>query len=105
MSNHTPGPWRIEQGRGIEAQLDGEWAQIAAMNRSQWSIPDEGKNARLAAMQPANARLIAAAPALYGALKFAVSVLNTAGIGGSVYAPVLQQARKALELAEKGEQG
>lgn len=93
----TPGPWKVldDQGGGYADRL----AKCA------FSVEADG-GMHLAVIigdmvreHEANARLIAAAPTLYDALKFAVSVLNTAGIAGSIYAPVLQQAREALKLA------
>ncbi len=57
-NNHTPGPWKIEQGGGRGAWIegtDGEYAALAAGNT------DERANA--------NASLIAAAPELLEALE------------------------------------
>src|ERR1700685_4246268 len=61
-TKHTPGAWRIHDKRAIEAKFEGEWVQIAAMNRTRWSEPHQDKNNRLGAHLEADARLIAAAP-------------------------------------------
>ena len=66
---HTPGPWRVGEGRSITAQFEREEVQIASMSRSSWTFPDGGKNRRLAAQMDANARLIASAPELLEALR------------------------------------
>lgn len=111
MSNHTPGPWHWK-GDGFTDEPSHcphgtDWTDHGpdlVSATGEVVICSTGYDASNVDIKAADARLIAAAPALYDALKFAVSVLSTAGIAGSVYAPVLQQARKALELAEKGEQ-
>ena len=97
-ANYTPGPWRIDEGRSIVAQFEGEEVQIAAMNRSQWSQPDGGKNHRLSVQTPANARLIASAPALLEALENLVSVCE----GTGRQPPCIENAKAAISAA-KGE--
>jgi hypothetical protein len=63
-TEHTPGPWRVNDERAIEAFFEGEWVQICAMNRSRWSMPEQDKNIRLSASLAADAALIARAPEL-----------------------------------------
>lgn len=68
MSDHTPGPWRVEQ----ESSNDGEAEVIAAADRTicwtadTWVDDDCGV---ITDEDRANARLIAAAPELLAALK------------------------------------
>lgn len=66
---HTPGPWKIEEGKSIQAQFEGEDVQLCLVNTTRWSQPDNGKNLRLAVQSEANARLIAAAPDLLAVCK------------------------------------
>lgn len=95
----TPGPWRVSEGRSIEAQLDGEWVQLAAMNRTRWNYQNQDKNARLAAHQDADAQLIAAAPDLLAALKRLVQIEEEQADHGNLVVAMLD-ARAAIRKAE-----
>ena len=65
MSGHTPGPWQVRHAEGLFAiASEGGW--VATMD-------GEDEN-----VDRANARLIAAAPDLYDALKAAESALAVA---------------------------
>jgi hypothetical protein len=62
MSEHTPGSWRVEKAHDL-------WAEIrSGYGLSNFMIAD--------CVNPANARLIAAAPDLLEALEFMLSVFN-----------------------------
>lgn len=68
-THHTPGPWRFQSGRGAVKRFHVQAAggyQIAC-------TPEISRCESEAAGQEANARLIAAAPDLLGALE---SILN-----------------------------
>jgi hypothetical protein len=61
MSKHTPGPWKVSH------EANGQWT-IFAENYDVTSIPDDPDYGR-PSEDPANARLIAAAPEMLEALK------------------------------------
>ena len=82
---HTPGPWDIHNDIDIVSPDDGPVAYIA------WS---RGKPVK------ANARLIAAAPAMLDALRLASQALvNLQAEGESRYSPIIRQANAAIEAA------
>ena len=68
----SPGTWRISEGRSIEAMFEGEYCQIASMNRSRWSMPDQDKNARLNATLIADSKFIILADHHFDALESAL---------------------------------
>ena len=70
-TTHTPGPWKTGEGNSIRATIDGHELQIAALFTSRFSSDDKRAylNDVLYSQGPANARLIAAAPALAEALQ------------------------------------
>ena len=67
MSDHTPGPWTISEGRVIYGNR--------GMIRPFVVLVDDDHND---AETEANARLIAAAPELLGAVQLALRALNVA---------------------------
>lgn len=98
MSNHTPGPWKIEPVFiGPHGTHFGEYRfpHQAVDGHSREYPRDEAE---------ANARLIAAAPALYDAAQFALSVLSVYPMEMSERMAI-EQLEAALKLVEKGEQG
>lgn len=100
MSNHTPGPWRLKS-----LNVMGEWE---ILTDNEWSIATTAgccgaNNLEDESESDANARLIAAAPALYEAAKKVLAKLDSPTL--SVTVLDADDLRAALELAEKGEQG
>ena len=73
MSNHTPGPWRLNQGALLTVEADGHLGPIAEL-RSR--LDYAGMNPIVAQTRDANARLIAAAPELLEALQAIVKTCN-----------------------------
>ena len=70
-TKHTPGPWKLDGG--IMAKLEGHDVQITCISRTHWcgnmTAEEKRLEAIFSAQEPANARLIAAAPELLEALK------------------------------------
>lgn len=97
MSKHTPGPWEFKP---IPADYafrapDNDDAMILSPNGvcpgTVWSYGEEGV---------ANARLIAAAPELYAALKALYENLGETDEEGLIgHSPLMDAAYKALEKA------
>ena len=85
MSKHTPGPWRYKPH-----SVDSNYMLIFCSND-----PHEGDNLRGYCGED-NARLIAAAPMMYEALKAAEPYLRHANVAYNVYV----QARAAIAEAE-----
>ena len=48
----------MAEGRSIECDFHNDSAQIAAMNRTRWSVPDQWLNRELAKTQDADAKFI-----------------------------------------------
>lgn len=102
MGNHTPGPWAVfgSDGNYVQQQDEqGRWGLIVA----DCSMTDEGA---------ANARLIAAAPAMFEALRIADAIpSNTHEFstthGGRIPVTKVSEAREivraALSQASSGE--
>lgn len=99
MSKHTPGPW----------QWDGNPCNYDKDNEAPWLVTDAyavgvEKDLRrgvvlkgsIDCLNEANARLIAAAPTMYEALKAAEPYLRHANVAYNVYV----QARAAIAKAE-----
>lgn len=105
MSNHTPGPWSysfVQWPKGDPlgfairpasgpVRTEKRGVSIASLNCAEPNITATA--VYTTEELQANARLIAAAPALYEAAKEAIR-------DGVIF-----KLRKAVELAEKGEQG
>lgn len=71
MSKHTPGPWRVTEGRRIDSGR-GYSTAIADV----WAHGEGADDAPSTGEAEANARLLAAAPDLLEACKEAVAVAN-----------------------------
>lgn len=89
MSGHTPGPWIISRGMGVQIALD-------------TGTPNEPSARFVAAVhdipeREANARLIAAAPELLAALKHLLNA--SVGMHGS------EAELRAIEAIHKAEGG
>lgn len=100
MSTHTPGPWRLEEvvDRSIKhlcpvADVDG--FSLLTVVHTEGNDGDECIPFA-AVYRDADARLIAAAPTMYEALKAAEPYLRHANVAYNVYV----QARAAIAKAE-----
>ncbi len=96
MNTHTPGPWGIyddgpDGSDVILAHVDGENYDIAYISNDASEGRPEGE-------RKANARLIAAAPALLEALKACERALECRDTEAEEYAA--KEARRVLRLAE-----
>lgn len=90
-----PGTWRLAEGRAIEAEFEGEHCQIACMNRTRWSHPDQAKNTRFRATEDGDAKFIVLADHHFDAAVEALRIISAAiadGDGGSYW-----PARKFLD--------
>ncbi len=101
MSKHTPGPWKLAQdgGAGNRTRLvilgprtlaRGELAQIG----DKWRAPDDEDRA--------NARLIAAAPALLEALRGVANYIRILEREGYITDDDVKAVRAAIAQAEGG---
>jgi hypothetical protein len=88
MPEHTPGPWRIQCGEFVVADLDDGIETVA----DTFSLVSNDR-------QQANARLIAAAPKLLKACKTLMGMFEDAGVTDTVG---YDMARKAIAEAEGG---
>jgi hypothetical protein len=91
-AQHTPGPWRISDGVSshvylIDGRIDGQSSAVAEIVFAH-------------ARNPADARLIAAAPDLLAALRDVLRIATAASIGVSGNQPRLDRARAAIAKAE-----
>ena len=96
---HTPGPWRISNDWITDSSSLESIAKI---------VGKDGPDCRMTDHDLANARLIAAAPALLEACKNIVAWLNDVGKTnksrrGRVPSRLLDAIETAIALAEKGE--
>lgn len=101
MSTHTPGHWYISRGMGDAGDIDELW--IRSQRRLETTIatvPIVGDDNEV----EANARLIAAAPEMYAALKAIYRVAKTASLPGPVHLSIeeVYAARDVLAKAEEG---
>ncbi len=94
MSKHTPGPWGLHYsaGHGVEADIVGADDQKFKVGRlaSVATIPETWGDSK------ANARLIAAAPELLKALKYAIRLYGATEMSN----PDLEPLRAAVAKAE-----
>jgi hypothetical protein len=107
MSNtHTPGPWDVERDEQLEkGEVVGVWLNIGSRHR--YIIGTDGLSCQ-GPEDEANARLIAAAPDMYDALKAAIASgmvpVSSVSEGGAVkYSAQVQAAdlvRAAIAKAE-----
>lgn len=87
---HTPGPWRLDGKRAVEAQaFDGSWKHIASPIRG--GSPEQAD---------ANATLIAAAPDLLKELKNCVWLLEDLQVTPGL---IQEQAKAAIAKAARHE--
>jgi len=102
-SEHTPGPWRNERG-SIRATINGEDVQIAGLFRTSWTYPDQHKNAAIRATEEGDARLIAAAPDMFEALKAWEFARREGGIShADFFEAAWQKTAAAIAKAEAKE--
>jgi hypothetical protein len=104
MSKHTPGPWEVTDLRhGIIVRTESPnktkfgASRYAAIGGFERSNPDQLAEAL------ANARLIAAAPELLGALKWLAACVKTPGPHMDAFA-ALEKAQAAIAKATGGEE-
>lgn len=103
MSKHTPGPWQVYTEDEYDA--DGRWAftYVAGVNGG----PDNEIIFRFdddyGPQMSANARLIAAAPTMYNALKSLLAYFTPEHLDSVSGMPIGTAAAKAVALAEEGE--
>lgn len=92
--SHTPGPWRVsDRYEESETVIDGDgfkianttalavlngWEDLRHPTPSHWASDDRASRERARGEAAANARLIAAAPEMYEALKVALPILCAA---------------------------
>lgn len=89
-TKHTPGPWRIVSGIDVVDFYDYSICSVATSNKTQ-------------AERKANARLIAAAPDMYDALKNIMHGIDTGAITSDhdeTFANAIKQANAAISAAE-----
>lgn len=103
----SPGPWEVVQGAYNLASDLSVWPIDASPARKGGG--DGDKRIACWIRTPANAQLIASAPALYAALKAVCEFLNVTPIRGDVgdsitVSMLVDAARAAIALAEKGSQ-
>lgn len=98
-TKHTPGPWRVSQfGRQTGSQITVMGADDFAVARCMDRTPEEHE---------ADARLIAAAPEMYDALKrlwLEIQRYEHIGHEGSELLEVMSDAREAIAKAEASRQ-
>lgn len=96
MSKFTPGPWQVKRYANNELQTD--FVMVV--------IGDRVHMIGYSEEDAANARLIAAAPAMYEALKKCADFAAKTGSEPDVLIVIMQQIAKiseaALEAAERG---
>ena len=99
MSNHTPGPWKLEAGRSFQTQ-GGNF--FLSYGKDRYGNPNW--TASFCELD-ANAALIAAAPELLTALTDLLNQLNGIGIPDwhGAEGLSLEQAREAIAKAEGAE--
>ena len=93
----TKGPWRASERLTASENHKG-WIILAATGYPVGEVYPLNQDPSPAAR--ANARLIAAAPTMYEALKYAQAELRQHSLAGSVYNPALQKIRAALALVD-----
>ena len=96
MSKHTPGPWKVEP-MGKQLYIETEYKSALTPFVCDMQFPDCQSDEERETAQ-ANATLIAAAPAMYEALK--ASLLAIPDGMTSNTSPICQQIRAALAQAE-----
>ncbi len=97
MSKHTPGPWKALQTRDKSG-----WT-IASVDNGELCDPVVWEQGGID--HEPNARLIAAAPALLGALEQAAYLAARRERPSSeTYATIIEIARAAIALAKEGRQ-
>lgn len=89
MSGHTPGPWKIDRRRSWDEVRDAKGIVLA-------QVTGLGRDAQEA---QANARLIAAAPNLYEALKALDAACNLRALRGRDHVPSMRAEQEARQQA------
>lgn len=99
MSKHTPGPWRVTEMCGqATSPRDGYFVSLVDSLGVRSDIATVRRCPTINAGEvAANARLIAAAPELYEALKELVSTIDALGTQGG---NKMERARAAIAKAE-----
>lgn len=109
-SKHTPGPWHVEPlqaTHGADLAICGDGYIVAVVQHDPEIQPAEevdGENVRWHTSDKPNAHLIAAAPAMYEALRACEERLTAWQAGGALQVETtlaaIQAARAALAAAE-----
>lgn len=95
MSAHTPGPWSYEPDNRRNPIVSYEEGYIARLFSPEATVSGCTSNAPPLVDVEANARLIAAAPDMYAALRDILAI-----IGVSTLPSASRRAREALDKAE-----
>jgi ParB-like chromosome segregation protein Spo0J len=95
--NHAPGPWAIYEHPGGSPGIEGEGFSVVV-----FGDPDDdcGVHGRTDDEALANARLIAAAPDLLDALKWAERLMDDFSMISPLLADAVDKARAAIAKAE-----
>jgi len=103
--SHTPGPWEIADSNTVEEMTDIRSAAghlIACVNAVEAGAIAGMNYQGCGGSSQANARLIAAAPALVAACEAALAVMTGPGYGGAEgTTDAISKLRDALDLARK----
>jgi hypothetical protein len=101
MSKHTPGPWEA-RGKAIVVRGSPRWNNAYNGRICNVQGAGEGDN-KINETAKANARLIAAAPAMYEALQKILAVKRTVDLNLFNIEEIHSIAEAALRAAERGE--
>lgn len=95
MNKHTPGPWRINGSSIMGNSKTLGNVQVCLVTTTRWTYPDGGKNEQMNQESKENIKLIAAAPELLEACKYALSVMKGLGVSISGLNKLIEAISKA----------
>jgi len=90
--SHTPGPWKIRYGSGIDMKIMSEHGKICEFRGYSHSVELMDENEE---EERANAKLVAAAPELLEALKMCLPVVSE--FSSKAYFAAKEAIKKATE--------